>query len=94
MEKEEGKPPAAQVPEVAEKTLEPLKKKAIDLSISSMSKTAKEKNKLFSPDQMKLMALVMKMVLNSQQVGREVCSVLFDVFLSLEAHSVVQEAKR
>ena len=29
---------------------------------------------------MNLMALIMKIVLNSLQVGREVCSVLFDVF--------------
>ena len=56
-------------------------RKAMDLQASTLSKTKKNKNQIFTEDQNKLMSLVIKVVLSLCQNDREFQGALFDVFL-------------
>ena len=70
------------------------RRKGLDLDADPKHKTTKPRNKVFNSDQAKLMILIMKMVLSSHQLGREITSILFDCYLCPREHPAVAAMKK
>ena len=70
------------------------RRKGLDLDADPRNKTQKPRNKVFNSDQAKLMILIMKMVLSSHQLGRELSSILFDCYLCPRDHPAVAAMKK
>ena len=86
--------PTLEAQEKEDEELPRHRRKGLDLDADPKNKTQKPRNKVFNNDQAKLMILIMKMVLSSHQLGRELTSILFDCYLCPRDHPAVAAMKK